>query len=294
MFGQIAESRRVRPSPIAGSWYPGGQKQLAATVDELMSRAPRPALPGRVVGLVAPHAGYPYSGAIAAHAYAQVQGATFDTVVLIGPDHRGASGAYGVADYRYFQTPLGLVEVDLALVERLGSMIALDRIEDDEEHSLEIQLPFLQRALGPFTLVPIMMGYPLMPRFGEAGWKACQLLSDALIKALQGRDAVLLVASTDLAHLYDYNETVRYDRVFMDLVAGFDAERLARALLEGRCHACGGAAVVTAMTVAQARGATGATVLAYTNSGDVTGRKTMGDYTVGYTAVAMTQAASVS
>jgi AmmeMemoRadiSam system protein B len=281
-------SRVVRPSPIAGTWYPGGQKQLQATVDGLIAKADKPALPGAVVALISPHAGYPYSGAIAAHAYAQVQGAPLRTVALLGPDHRGAAGAFGVADYRFFETPLGKVEVDSGLLQRLGAMIALDKIEVDEEHSLEIQLPFLQRVLGQFTLLPITMGYPLMPRAGEAGRKACQLLSRALVEVLAGRDDVLLVASTDLSHLYDYHQVVRYDRLFTTLVAQFDADKLSEALSAGQCHACGGAAVVTVMMVAKARGARSATVLAYANSGDVTGRKTTGDYTVGYAAAAIT------
>jgi MEMO1 family protein len=287
MAGQEAE-RAVRPSPIAGTWYPGGQKQLQATVDGLIAKAGRSPLPGTVVALISPHAGYAYSGSIAAHAYAQVQRAPVRTVVLLGPDHRGAAGAFGVANYRFFETPLGKVEVDTDLVQRLGAMLALERIAVDEEHSLEIQLPFLQRVLETFTLLPITMGYPLMPRAGEDGRKAWHLLSRALVELLGKRDDVLLVASTDLSHLYDYAEVVRYDAVFTTLVSRFDAEEMSKALSTGQCHACGGAAVVTVMAVAKARGATSATVLAYANSGDVTGRRMTGEYTVGYAAAALT------
>jgi AmmeMemoRadiSam system protein B len=285
----VYELGGVRPSPIAGTWYPGSAAQLQATVDDLMAKASAPQLPGQVVGLISPHAGYPYSGAIAAHAYAQVRRTAFSTVVLLGPDHRGATGAYGVAAYRFFETPLGKVEVDGDLLAKLSGLVAIDRIEFDEEHSLEIQLPFLQRAIGQFTLLPIMMGYPLMPRFGQQGLAACQMLTKALVEILAGRENVLLVASTDLSHLYDYRQVVRYDGAFTRLVAEFDADRMAQALMSGECQACGGAGVVTIMQVAKARGAHQATVLAYANSGDVTGRKAEGDYTVGYSAVAFTR-----
>jgi MEMO1 family protein len=278
--------RDVRPSPIAGTWYPGIRGRLETTVDGLMSGAGVPHVPGDVIGLVAPHAGYAFSGAIAAQAYAQVRGSTRQTVVLLGPDHRGSCGAYGIASYRQYVTPLGPVDVDLALVQKLGKLVTPDMIEQDEEHSLEIQLPFLQRALGSFTLLPIMLGLPLTLESG--GLSACRTLSSALTEILSDRPDVLLVASTDLSHLYDYDEVVRNDRVFADVLGSFDAQRMARALLSGECQACGGAAVVTVMTVARARGAREATVLAYANSGDVTGNRTTGNYTVGYAAAAFT------
>lgn len=287
MLGFIG-SRDVRPSSIAGSWYPGRREQLQTTVDDLMDRAARPLLPGKVVGLVSPHAGYPYSGAIAAHAYAQIRGASYDTVVLLGPDHRGICGAYGISAYKHFQTPLGTVEVDLPLVERLQKRLAIDRIEDEEEHSLEIQLPFLQRTLGTFSLLPIMMGYPLMPRVGHTAWKACEMLSNALIEVLADRQNVLVVASTDLSHLYSYHEVVEHDQVFMTLIQELDPQRLADALIAGECQACGGAPVVTMMMTVKARGADKVTVLAYANSGDVTGNRVVGNYTVGYAAIALT------
>jgi hypothetical protein len=281
----------VRSSVIAGAWYPGGRQQLESTVDNLLARAHLPALPGAVKGLIAPHAGYSYSGGIAAHAYATVKGASYGTVVLLGPDHRGATGAYGVAACKFFQTPLGEVPIEAELLDGLSQRVALDRVAGDEEHSLEIQLPFLQRCLGSFSLLPVMMGYPLMAGYGAVAWKACQSLSQALIEVLAGRDDVLLVASTDLSHLYDYDEVTRYDKTFADLVQAFDPERLAKALMANTCHACGGAAVVTMMMVAKARGADKATLLAYTNSGDVTGSRRSGQYTVGYAAVALTASA---
>ncbi len=288
MREKSTSQRAVRLSPIAGSWYPGTAPQLEATVAGLIARAARPTLPGSVRALIAPHAGYPYSGGVAAHAYAQIEGATYETVVILGPDHRGATQFYGIADCDYYQTPLGQVAVDQELVQALSRLVALERIRHDTEHSLEIQLPFLQHTLHDFTLLPIMMGYPLAPRFGAEGWQSCQMLSEALTQVLRARDRVLLVASTDLSHLYSYRDVVRYDGVFMELLKAFNPQRLAEALMAGECHACGGGPVVTGMMTATALGADTVSVLTYANSGDVTGDKRPGNYIVGYLAAAIT------
>lgn len=277
----------VRPSFIAGAWYPGRQPQLEATVDSLLAQVKVPRLPGRLMGLIAPHAGYQYSGAIAAHAYAQLTGRTFGSVIILGPDHAGASGLYGVSTFKYYQTPLGPVEIDRELLDELDRLVALDHVDDEREHSLEIQLPFLQRTLKSFRVLPIMMGYPLAPHSHREGWQACQTLSKALTRLLETRDDVLLVASSDLAHQYDYRETVRYDRAFVDLLRTYNADRLAQGLMAGQCQACGGVPIVTMLMATRTLGGRGISVLTHANSGDVTGDKQPGHYTVGYLAAAV-------
>ena len=171
-------------------------------------------------------------------------------------------------------------------MEALGKEVPLNRIGLDGEHSLEIQLPFLQQVLGTFTLLPVMLGEPLT---SDRSLAACHELSAALTNVLRDRKA-LVVASTDLSHLLDYNDVVRHDRVIVELVERFDIEGLARALVEGHGQACGGAPVVTTLLTAQALGANRAKVLHYTNSGDVTGNRRPGSYTVGYMAAAVYQA----
>ncbi len=288
-------SAEARPPVLAGAWYPGRREELAAAVDRYIAQVPRSTLPGDVVALIAPHAGYVYSAQVAANAYAQIKGGSYRTVVLIGPAHR-ATGKFATPAYSFMQTPLGDIEVDAALVSELGKRVPLDRItveQEEGENSLEIQLPFLQRTLGAFSVLPIMMGYPLAERFARQGWQACQELSTALVDILAGRNDVLLVASTDLSHLPRYDVVVRYDEVFRKLAGEFDGQRLSEALLAGECHACGGAAVVTVMLAAKERGADAATVLAYANSGDITGERIGRPYIVGYTAVAITQRAGL-
>jgi len=277
----------IRRSVIAGTWYPGQPDVLRRTLESYLADAEKVELEGELKALISPHAGYAYSGPTAAYAYKQLEdGPAFDTVVVLSPVHQAYLGRFAVTKASYYETPLGLVEVNAELVEALGREVSLNRVGFDGEHSLEIQLPFLQHVLGTFTLLPVMLGEPLT---SERGLAASRELSAALAKLLRDREA-LIVASTDLSHLYNYNDVVRHDRVMIELVERFDVEGLARALMEGRCHACGGAPVVAALLTAQALGANRAKVLHYTNSGDVTGNRRPGSYTVGYMAAAIYRA----
>ncbi|MGA9348413.1 MAG: AmmeMemoRadiSam system protein B [Anaerolineae bacterium] len=277
----------IRQSVIAGSWYPGQPDVLRRTLEGYLADAEKIKLEGELRALISPHAGYAYSGPTAAYAYKQLEdGPTFETVAVLSPLHQAYLGRFAVTKAGYYETPLGLVEVDAELVEALGKEVTLNRVGFDGEHSLEIQLPFLQQVLGTFTLLPVMLGESLT---SDRGLATCRELSAALAKLLRDKRA-LIVASTDLSHLYDYNDVVRHDRVMVELVERFDVEGLAQALMEGRCHACGGAPVVTALLTAQALGANRAKVLHYTNSGNVTGNRRPGSYTVGYMAAAIYQA----
>ena len=276
----------VRQSVIAGKWYPGQPDALRRTLEGYLADAEKVELEGELKALISPHAGYAYSGPTAAYAYKQLEdGPVFDTVAVLSPLHQAFLGRFAVTRAGYYETPLGLVEVDAELVDALGKEVTLNRVGFDGEHSLEIQLPFLQQVLGTFTLLPVMLGESLTSGRGLA---ACRELSAALAKLLRDRKA-LIVASTDLAHLYNYDDVVRHDRVVIELVERFDVEGLARALIEGRGQACGGAPVVAALLTAQALGANQAQVLHYTNSGDVTGNRRPGSYTVGYMAAAVYQ-----
>ena len=277
----------IRQSVIAGTWYPGQPDALRRTLAGYLADVEKVELEGELKALISPHAGYVYSGPTAAYAYKQLEdGPAFDTVAVLSPLHQALLGRFAVTKASYYETPLGLVEVDAELVEALDKEVTLNRVGFDSEHSLEIQLPFLQHVLGNFTLLPVMLGEPLT---SDRSLAAGRELSAALAKLLRDRKA-LLVASTDLAHLYDYNDVVRHDRVVIELVERFDIEGLARALIEGRGQACGGGPVVAALLTAQALGANRAEVLHYTNSGDVTGNRRPGSYTVGYMAAAVYQA----
>lgn len=276
----------VRPSAIAGQWYPASAPALRSTVERYFAGVNPVPLPGPVLALISPHAGYAYSGPIAAHAFAQVRGASFQRVILLGPLHRpiwgSRLGAFMVPAEAAYRTPLGDVPIDHAFLAALGRRVALTPVRGDKEHALEIELPFLQVALGQFSLAPIMLG----EHIGDPGVLA---RVDALASALAALsdENTLLVASTDLSHRDDYADVIRTDHQLVRLVDELALDDLAAALVAEEVQACGATGMLAVLRAAQQRGARGARVLAYTSSGDVTGDKAPGVYTVGYLAAAV-------
>ena len=286
MTSSSTQTPAVRPSAVAGTWYPGSASALRRTVEGYLDQVRPQQLPGPVVALISPHAGYAYSGATAAHAYAQVAGADFSRVLLFGPLHRplwgSQLGPFMVPAEASYRRPLGDVPLDREFILALGEKVALTAVRRDEEHSLEIELPFLQVVLGSFQLVPIMFG----EHVGASGaLSRIEQLASALAALWDER--TLLVASTDLTHLDDYGTVVRIDKKLVDRVAAFDVDGLTAALAAEEVQACGAAGLVTALRIARQVGAKGAQVLAYAASGDVTGDKRPGTYTVGYLAAAI-------
>lgn len=273
------DARDVRKSPIAGSWYPGTPEALARDVDRYLNQVPAQTIPGVLVGLIVPHAGYMYSGPVAAYAYKLLEKRSFDVVAVVSPSHRAYYRGNAITEKRYYWTPLGTVPVDEELVTALARHAPVTRVPQDQEHSLEIQLPFLQRTLAEgWTLLPVMMG-------ADHSLAASQVLGTGLAAVLKDRRA-LLVASTDLSHFHNEATAHRLDQMVLDRVNAFDPEGLAEALAANRCEACGGGPVVAVMLAAQALGATEARVLRYATSADVTGDRSN---VVGYMAAALTR-----
>ncbi len=275
--------RTIRPSVIAGSWYPGTEKALARTVDEYLAHVDQEPIGGELLGLISPHAGYVYSGQTAAYAYHQVEGREFETVVLMGPSHRAWVGEVAASSEDAYATPLGTVPLDRDFLDVLGERLTLHPIHGDQEHALEIQLPFLQRQLGEFALVPLLTN--------ADNPQAARRLSTALAEIIRARSAesrrTLLVASSDLHHIPDYAEVVRRDQAVVDAVDTYDLETLTQRLMDPRSSVCGRIPILTVLHAAQRLGADATRVLHYTNSGDVTGQRTPGQYTVGYMAAAV-------
>jgi AmmeMemoRadiSam system protein B len=279
----VTDSRSVRRSVIAGSWYPDDPKELRTMLDGFLNEVPSQPLGGKLVGLISPHAGYAYSGQVAAYAYGQLRGRPFPKVVVVSPVHRMYMGEFATTDKAYYETPLGLVPVDTEAVAAVEREVGMNRVSEDMEHSLEIQLPFLQCVLGNFTLTPIMMG--------DQEWDSAVRLSQALVKAIAfgetlavGEQPALLVASTDLSHFHRYEAAVRLDQVVLNHITAYDPEGLSRTLDTHKAEACGGGPVMAVMLAAQGLGANRAVLLKYMNSGDVTG-----DHSgvVGYAAAAL-------
>ncbi len=269
--------KSIRKSVIAGSWYPGDPGVLTRDIQAYLKQVPGEGVSGRIVGLISPHAGYFYSGQIAAHGYKLIQGRRFDSVIVIGPSHRTPFRGVSIYTGGGYETPLGVVPVDAELADRIirnGGNLRDYPQAHLQEHSLEIQLPFLQVALGSFSFVPIVMG--------DQDRRACEELAEAILKATKGKK-ILVVGSTDLSHFHSYEQAVKRDRRVVDHVQRMDTDGLLRDLESGTCEACGGGPMVVAMLVAKKLGGR-ARVLKYANSGDVTGDK---GRVVGYLSAAL-------
>jgi AmmeMemoRadiSam system protein B len=238
-----------------------------------------------LIGLISPHAGYAYSGQTAAYAYHQLQGLRVDTVVLMGPSHRAWVGDYAVSAEDAYETPLGLVPLDRAFIAELDERVSLQPVRHDAEHSLEIQLPFLQRQLHSFRLVPIMISAddPATAR------RLASALSEIIRQRSEGGERVLLVASSDMHHIDNYDQVVHRDQLVVDAVAAYDLEALTPLLMDPRCSVCGRMPILAALHAGKALAADAVQVLYHTTSGDVTGQRQPGQYTVGYMAAAIYQ-----
>jgi MEMO1 family protein len=269
--------QHVRRAAVAGSWYPGRPAVLTAEVDRYLSAASETPAAERVIGLVAPHAGLVYSGPVAAWAYRAVQGGEYDVAVIVGPSHRAGFNGVAVYPRGAFATPLGEIPIaeDVAAAVLAATPVAReDMAVHGPEHSLEMQLPFLQRVLPATPVVPLMMGYQSA--------ETILALGDALAAVLAGRRA-LLIASSDLSHYLEARAAAAMDSQVLDCVRRFDSEGLMGVLREQPDHACGGGPIVSVMRAARALGAREGRVLRYADSGDVSGDKSA---VVGYMAAA--------
>jgi AmmeMemoRadiSam system protein B/AmmeMemoRadiSam system protein A len=274
--GKEMGMKEIREPALAGSWYPGDPEILSRDVKRYLENAKKEKVDGEIVALVSPHAGYMYSGQVAAYAYKLIEGKSFDTVVVVGPSHRFPFKGASLWDRGGFRTPLGVVPVDDELSKKLMEKRKEIRFipeAHNQENSLELQIPFLQTVLKSFKLVPIAME-------PDWSWETCQYLASAIAETVRGKK-VLLVASTDLSHYYTYNIAIELDRIFLNHIERFDIEGLNRDLKSNRTEACGGGPVVTIMLAAKTLGANQGKVLKYLNSGDVTGERSR---VVGYAA----------
>lgn len=262
----------VRPSPIAGQWYPGNPKPLTKTVDDYLAAAPAPDVAGEVIGVVAPHAGHRYSGAVAACAFKAAQPLKVDTIVVTCPSHFHDTGPLLTTGHEAYTTPLGEVPVDgEALTQLLKTCpVPIVSIRHDREHAIEIELPFLQRLFADFKLIPLMIR--------DQTLSVVSALAKALVETLRERH-VLYVASSDLSHFYPQAEAKKFDAYLLSKIEAFDPAGVLQAEKEGQGFACGRGAIATTLLVARQLGATKARVLKHATSGDVSGDY---DQVVGY------------
>lgn len=274
---------KIRRPAAAGTFYPSNPVELTKTIAGLYSEVDKVTIDGGLVGLVAPHAGYPYSGKVAAKAFKLLEGESFDTVVIVSPSHMVFFKGCSVFDGDGYETPLGVVDIDRELSQQIAEINPLVYLSNmghasgstRGEHALEVQLPFLQIALGKFKLVAIVMG--------EREEDSIRALGETLASALRGRN-VLMVASTDLSHYHPEKEARRLDHAIQDAIEKYDPERLIRTLESGSGEACGGGPVAAVMHATKRLGGRAVRFLDYTTSGETTGHF---DDVVGYLSAAI-------
>jgi len=269
---QNVRQKNVRQAAVAGGFYPADASALSAMMDDMLAHASPPPISDPILAVVAPHAGYPFSGPVAAYTYAALKGRKFSRVVVIAPSHYEAFDFTSVYEGDAYATPLGTVPVDKAFAKQLAKMSPTIRLSSrghvptpkGAEHALEVELPWLQRVLGDFELVPVVMG--------DQSYESSRALGVALAKLIQGKDKdTLIVASSDLSHYHPYDEAVKIDHKTLNALQAWDYFSMSRNFEARVWEACGGAPIVAAMIAAERMGANQALVLKYANSGDTTG-----------------------
>lgn len=273
----------IRPSPLAGRWYPANSKRLAESVDGYISRAQVPEISGKIAALISPHAGHLYSGPVAGYAFKSLQGKQADLVVILSPFHQFHPGALLTTGHDAYQTPLGEIPIDRdnlnwvdgALRARIGT--GLTQIRNDSEHAVEILLPFFQRTFPDgFHLLPVMIR--------DQDPSLMRALGSVLAELTSSRDA-LLVASTDLSHFHPAAEARDLDQTIIDLIQDQDPEGLYQAQKDHAGSACGLGALASVIWAVSSDQKTTAHILSYANSGDITGDNSS---VVGYTSAVIT------
>ncbi|MEW5995011.1 MAG: AmmeMemoRadiSam system protein B, partial [Candidatus Zixiibacteriota bacterium] len=260
----------VRKPAVAGLFYPAGAGELAKTIASFFAEVDKTPISGRPQALIVPHAGYTYSGRTAAMGYKLLEGEQYDTVVVVSPSHTvffKGSSVYGGDGY---ETPLGVVETDKELSEKIARIhpqVYFSKMGHASgatrgEHALEVQLPFLQVVLGKFKLVAIVMG--------DQEEESARSLGETLGAALKDSNT-LMVASSDLSHFHSEKVARRLDNSIREAVEKYDPELLLMTLETGRGEACGGGPMAAVMIAAKRLGATRSKFLHYTTSGETTG-----------------------
>jgi AmmeMemoRadiSam system protein B len=266
----------TRPPAVAGTFYEGTPDRLRAQVAGCFAESPVPAAKERFIGAVVPHAGLMYSGHVAAAFYAIAE--LPRRFIILCPNHTGAGHFAAINRNGAWRTPLGDVQVDSVLAEKLMShskLLADDSQAHAREHSLEVQLPFLQQLLGEFTFVPICLGAHRYDYAEEIGNAIADVIRDE-------DDDIGILASSDLNHYEDQKTTLRKDQLAIDEVLKLDPAELWRVVGEFDVSMCGFIPTTTMLIAARKLGAKSARLIKHATSGDVNG-----DYShvVGYAAL---------
>ncbi len=283
-FNFFCFAQDIKYPNVAGAFYPDNPKELSGMLDTFFAKANPQPVKGEIFALISPHAGYGYSGQTAAFGYKLITGKPYKTVIVIGPSHYYGFSGISIYPRGVFRTPLGDITIDDDFTQKLlnkSDDIIFESLAFEKEHSVEVELPFLQKSLSGYKIVPIIMG--------DCALATCKKLAALLKDAIGERKDVLVIVSTDMYHGYDYEEAERVDNLTLSFIKNMDAEGLYYGLREGKLQLCGGFGVVCTIILSKELGHNICNVLNHTNSAVVTGNKKKGVWTVGYTSCAIDQ-----
>ncbi len=295
----------IKEPNVAGTFYPEDPQELSEMLDTFFAQANPQRIDGQILVLISPHAGYEFCGGVAGYGYKLIEGKPYKTVVIIGTSHYHRFKGISVFTKGSFKTPLGIVPVDEEFTKKLLDQSKGINFAPEvflEEHSIEVQIPFLQKVLGNFSATKNggpasatkiggyanifgvnYYGWKIVPiLIGEADFKNCRDLADVLISAIGDRNDVLIIASTDMYHGFDYQEAEIIDNLTLSYLKEMNPDIIYNKLISGTIQLCGGFGVVTAILAAKELNYNKLEVLKYTNSAEVTGQKIRGIRTVGY------------
>jgi hypothetical protein len=267
----------IKEPNVAGQFYPAEKELLSRTIEEFLDNARPPKIKGDIIGLICPHAGYEFSGQTAAFGYKLIKGKPYKTVIIIGPAHFFGFDGVSVYPRGKFRTPLGDLEIDSDFTSKIINpemKIGFIPQAFDKEHSVEVELPFLQKVLSDFKIVPVVVGY--------ADITILEGFAENLAKAIGNRKDVLIIVSSDLCHSYDYQFTEDTDRVTLSALQHMSGKEFYAALRQGKVQMCGGFPAVVALIATKKLGYDNVKILSHTNTALVTGKKVKGMWTVGY------------
>ena len=272
----------IKQPEFTGQFYPQEKNELTKMIDGFFKKADPNPISGDIFMLISPHAGYVYSGQTAAFGYKLIKSKSYKTVIILGTCHHRLFSGAAIYSNGAFSTSLGSIDIDEEFIRKLVGKdpeVFMDESAFSNEHSIEVQLPFIQKVLKGVKIVPVVVG--------DCSLESCKKIATLLSKAIGRRRDVLVVVSTDLYHGYDFQEADMIDAVTLNLIRKMDYDGLYYALRDEKAQACGGIAIVIALSLTKEQGCKNAQVLNHTNSALVTGKKVKGEWTVGYASCAI-------
>ena len=264
-----AQEQKIRPAGVAGGFYPKDPAELSSLIDNYLQAVPAQNIEGKILAIISPHAGYVYSGHVAAYGYAALKNQKINRVIIISPSHLESFKGVSIYNGDAYSTPLGKLFVDTEFAKKLSESYDLLKlsnvghegvIQGRMEHALEVQLPFLQKVIPEFLIVPIVMG--------DQQYESCRALGVSLAKLITDSKTII-VASSDLSHYHDYNSAVAMDKKVLNAILEWDFFNLSRNLNSRIWEACGSGPIVATMIAAEKSGINSVKLLKYANSGDV-------------------------